>query len=157
MTTMRNRIVQYYALVFILLGLIIVFASLFVENETAKLQSKPVLGETINNQSKLSSTPIREEYNWCQSPSYHTLLELSKSIGIAIICFGVFGILVDTKNWRDYFAERLKEIVIEQRYLDSMDLEALSDLQTKVMKAFFRDQSIDKEGSFLNYFKTNLL
>jgi hypothetical protein len=84
------------------------------------------------------------------------LLSLVEAIGIALVGFGFFGIIIDTRNWRDYFGSRLREVVIEQEYLNGLDVDSLKSLQTKVLKAFFHDSTIDKEGSFLNYFHLNL-
>ena len=44
----------------------------------------------------------------------HTLLLLLQTIGIATFGLGLFGIIVESKNWRDYFGTRLREIVVEQ-------------------------------------------
>lgn len=78
------------------------------------------------------------------------------NFGIAIFIFGFFSVVIDTKNWREYFAERLKEIVIEQKYLDKMEEDTLKNLQIKIMKALSGGAAVDREGSFLNYFNDNL-
>lgn len=142
--TIEETVIRNHAWLLIFIGIISVFAALYFYRETIDL-------------SQIASS-VTQAKNIChQSRGYNTFLDLIKSLGIALIGFGLFGILVNTKNWREYFAERLKEVVLEQKFLDNMDLDALRDLQTRVMKAFFRDQSIDREGSFLNYFQTNLL
>ena len=79
-----------------------------------------------------------------------------ETIGIALASLGLFGVIIDSASWREYFGDRLREIVIEQDYLNGLDPDILKSLQTKVLKAFFRDATIDKEGSFLNYFHLNL-
>src|SRR5208282_4560517 len=79
-----------------------------------------------------------------------------ETIGIAIAAFGLFSIIIDSGNWREYFGSRLREIVIEQNYLNGLDVDTLKSIQTKVLKAFFNDDKIDREGSFLNYFHLNL-
>jgi hypothetical protein len=78
------------------------------------------------------------------------------TISVALIGYAIFSFALDTKHWREYFAERLKEVVIERDYLETLDYEALKDLQTRTLKAQFRNQAIDKEGSFLKYFESNL-
>lgn len=143
--TIKETAIKNHAWLLILTGIIAVFVSLYFHRET------------IDNLSQIPSSLTQAKTIWCQSRGYNTFLDLIQSLGIALIGFGLFGILVGTKNWREYFAERLKEVVLEQKFLETMDLDALRDLQTRVMKAFFRDQSIDREGSFLNYFQTNLL
>ncbi|MFM9785960.1 hypothetical protein, partial [Streptomyces scabiei] len=77
---------------------------------------------------------------------------LSETLGIAFIALGIINVLIETKDWRNYFERRLQDIVIEQTFLTNLDKERLSALQVGVMKAFFKDPNIDREGSFLNYF-----
>ncbi len=78
------------------------------------------------------------------------------TISVALVGFGIFSFAVDTKNWKDYFAERIKEVVIESDYLNTLDPETLKELQTRLLKAQFKNSAIDKEGSFLNYFHHHL-
>ena len=85
-----------------------------------------------------------------------SLAALAQTLGIALVGFGLFAMILDAKNWRAYFGERLREIVLEQDYLDGLDSDMLRGLQVKIMKALFRDPDIDREGSFLNYFHQSL-
>ena len=78
------------------------------------------------------------------------------TISVALIGFGIFGFALDTRNWKDYFAERIKEVVIENDYLNTLEQDTLKEIQTRLLKAQFKNQAIDKEGSFLNYFHLHL-
>jgi hypothetical protein len=95
-------------------------------------------------------------------PSHHeptflgTCIKVLDVAGVGLLAIGVLNILVETRDWRDYFSKLLREIVVEQSYLDTLDKDKLTALQTNVLKALFRDQLIDREGSFLNYFHSNL-
>jgi len=99
-------------------------------------------------------------YVQCESPKSTTpawiFSEALSTLSIAFVGFGFFGLLLDARNWKDYFSERVKEIVIENSYLDTLEDETLRDLQTNVLKALFKNPEIDKEGSFLNFFHKNL-
>ncbi|MBN9086378.1 MAG: hypothetical protein J0J01_05680 [Reyranella sp.] len=86
----------------------------------------------------------------------HAVVFLSETLGIAFIALGIINVLIETKDWRNYFERRLQDIVIEQTFLTNLDKERLSALQVGVMKAFFKDPNIDREGSFLNYFHVHL-
>jgi len=79
-----------------------------------------------------------------------------QTIGITLFAFGLFSIIVESKNWRNYFESRLKEIVVDHSYLNSLGVEKLKVLQIDVMKAFFKNPHIDKEKSFLKFFNDNL-
>lgn len=85
-----------------------------------------------------------------------TFHELILTTGIAFFGFGLFSIIMQLPDWRNYFEDRIKHIVIEQSYLDGLDIESLKALQINVLKAQFKNPNIDKEGSFLNYFHINL-
>lgn len=78
------------------------------------------------------------------------------TLSISLMGLGIFGILLDSKNWRQYFGERLKEIIIENSYLKTLDASTLQQLQTSVLKAQFNNHLIDKDGSFLEYFNRHL-
>jgi hypothetical protein len=78
------------------------------------------------------------------------------TLSVALMGLGFFGVLLDSKNWREYFGERLKEIVIDNSYLKTLDQTTLKQLQTSVLKAQFKNYQIDKDGSFLEYFHLHL-
>lgn len=85
--------------------------------------------------------------------SFHKLINL---VGIALIGLGFFNIILQIKDWRDYFEERIKTVLFEQAYLKSLDKETLRSIQTNALKAYFKNPELDREGSFLRYFYDNL-
>jgi hypothetical protein len=78
------------------------------------------------------------------------------TLSIALVGFAIFSMLLDSHNWREYFSDRLKEIVLEKEYLKTLDTGTLRQLQTSVLKALFKNPDIDKEGGFLRFFENNL-
>jgi hypothetical protein len=117
----------------IVVGVLLIFASLYFEGQV--------------------SEGVRSSHN----PSFiGTCIKALDVVGIALLAIGALNILLETRDWRNYFAELLREIVVEQSYLNTLDKDKLTTLQTNVLKALFRDQLIDREGSFLNYFHSNL-
>lgn len=78
------------------------------------------------------------------------------TLSIALVGFAIFSMLLDSHNWREYFSDRLKEIVLEKEYLRTLDSGTLRQLQTNVMKALFKNPDIDKDGSFLRFFEDKL-
>ena len=83
-------------------------------------------------------------------------IDLIKTIGTTLIVSGLFSILLDFKDWRNYFSSRLSEIVVENTYLEKLDSVSLEKLQNDVLKAQFGNNEIDKEGSFLHFFQKHL-
>ena len=86
----------------------------------------------------------------------HIGMSLLETLGVAIFGIGILNIILETNGWRNYFEDRLKHIVIDHSYLTSLDDGTLRGIQTGVFKALFGDKSIDREGSFLEYFDSNL-
>jgi|GEM_PF-2819767 len=87
-------------------------------------------------------------------PSF--FLELTNQFGTALICLGVVAIIVQFEDWKKYFQERLKDIVIEKSYLESLSDEELAALQVSTLKAKYKETDIDREGSFLHYFQRKI-
>jgi hypothetical protein len=48
---------------------------------------------------------------------------------------GLLNIMLETKDWRDYFARRMLELVVDQSYSKTLDNGTLSSLQTNLLKA----------------------
>jgi hypothetical protein len=84
------------------------------------------------------------------------VVRLIETIGVTLFGLGLLNIVLETKDWRDYFEKRLRDLIVQQSYVSILDQDALNALQTNVLKAQFKDQKIDHEGSFLNYFHSNL-
>ena len=66
---------------------------------------------------------------------WYSFLLFLQAIGIALIGFGFVGMILETKDWRDYFESRIKDIVIQQDYLQNLDSPTLKNLETSVLKA----------------------
>ena len=49
----------------------------------------------------------------------------SKSVGAAVFVIGGINAVIETGHWRRYFEERLKDIVLQQNYLNRLDTKAL--------------------------------
>ena len=84
------------------------------------------------------------------------LWSLTELVGLTLFTSGVFTIILQTNDWTNYFEDRLTELVMNQNYLNSLNEDQLQELQIKTIKAFYKNDTLDKEGSFLNYFQENL-
>jgi hypothetical protein len=85
-----------------------------------------------------------------------TLLSLMNTVGIALVGFGLFNIILNIKDWTEYFESRIKNIFLDASFLKTEDKNSLLSLQTKVFKALSDDDKIDRAGGFLEYFNDNL-
>lgn len=118
---------------FMVFGLLLIFVSLYFESPA----SPNHLVERLSN-------------------LLQTGLKTLDVLGVAIFAIGAMNVLIETKSWSNYYRERLREIVLEQSYLRTLGVDQLSRLNTEVLKARFKNPSIDSEGSFLNYLNSNI-
>jgi hypothetical protein len=89
-----------YGFAGILVGLLLVFASLYFE----------IL---------LVGPPVSAQHS--AAALGHTALKLLEVLGVAIFGIGFLNIMLETKDWRDYFEDRIKHLVVEQEYLKTLD------------------------------------
>ncbi|HEV7644566.1 MAG TPA: hypothetical protein VGO50_11530 [Pyrinomonadaceae bacterium] len=101
-----------------------------------------------------------EEYfkNLAIIPNELSILSLrfSEHVGVALIVLGLVSLIVDFDSWRKYFQERLAETIVKRDYLKTLRKEQLTNLQTDTLIALFEMEDINKEDSFLEYFRAKL-
>jgi hypothetical protein len=143
-----------YGIVSVIIGLLLIVLSLYWNQAQSYSHSR----QLVNVLSGKDLTPVvvasllsDHDLDWSEVG-----ISLVQAIGVTVFALGIINIIVETKDWRNYFESRIRDIVIEQSYLQTLDQDILTALQTNVLKALFRDQNIDREGSFLNYFHRNL-
>ncbi len=83
---------------------------------------------------------------------FHFLTRSFEAAGIASLVFGMFSLFIELPEVRDYFRERMKEIVMERAYLKGLNEEELRKHQIEAMQAHFRNDKIGEQGSFLRFF-----
>jgi hypothetical protein len=82
--------------------------------------------------------------------------EIIGHVGIGFLLLGFLSILLDMEHWTNYFETRLKSIVIDKKYLESLDKDSLINLQVEVLKAYFHNDSIAGTGGFLRYYQKSI-
>lgn len=113
-----------YGLFIILVGILIILVALYIEEV-----KKPSLESAI------------------------VTLRLLTHIGIAFISIGLIGIIVDFRDWQEYFQKQIANTIIQRHYLNSLNQPQLIDLQIDTLKAYFKLEDIDREGRFLEFFQ----
>jgi hypothetical protein len=93
---------------------------------------------------------------YCDFLKYPLLIEFLKNLGQSLLCLGTLTILVDIPDWRKYFGERLKEIVIDRTYLNTLNDVELSSIQVDIFKSIYKHSDLEKEGSFMKYMQTSI-
>ena len=91
-----------------------------------------------------------------EPPHVKVFMELFKHIGIAFLLIGGISCLLEIPHWQEYFKQRLADVVVEQKYLEKMDVKQIEDLQLRTWKRLFKGAEIDREGSFLGHFEEKL-
>jgi len=84
------------------------------------------------------------------------LTDLAYQFGTAIIGVGIVAVILQFNDWKKYFQHRLKDVVIERSYLESLSDQELSKLQVDALKVKYKSTDIDKEGSFLDYLQKRI-
>ena len=82
---------------------------------------------------------------------FHLITRSCEALGIASLIFGMFSLFIELPGLRNYFLDRMKELVIERDYLKNLSGEELEKLQLNVIRANFRDDEIGDKGSFLDF------
>lgn len=93
------------------------------------------------------------------SPDHYvasTVVELLKSVGAALIVIGGINAIIETDHWRHYFEGRLKDIVLQQNYLDGLDEAVLNKLHIRLLQAQFKDSSIGGDDGFFSFYTKNI-
>lgn len=91
-----------------------------------------------------------------QALSAVIFLKFLDHIGIAIFTIGLIGIMVEFKDWRDYFRDRLADIIRHKTYLQTLEDDELLDIQTNVLEALYKAKRLDVEGSFLKFYNSKI-
>jgi hypothetical protein len=149
---MKNTII--YGLAAIILGLLLIFGSLYWEAETKPSANRPVAASVTAVTGDHSKEATRIEHP--QSGIIPVFIKLIETVGVTLFGIGLLNIVLETRDWREYFENRVQHLIMEQSYLNGLDKEALQLLQVRALKAQYKDEKIDHEGSFLNYFHSNL-
>lgn len=87
---------------------------------------------------------------------YAIIGRFCNDLGLAFIVFGIVSIILQFEDWKAYFQDRLKDIVVQRAYLESLSPEELTALQVATLKAKYKGTDIDREGSFLQYFQSKI-
>lgn len=85
------------------------------------------------------------------SPYVKLATDLLALVGMTVFTMGALTILLETKSWKTYFENGLKDVVVKQDYLSKLSDEELRTLQMNSLKAFYRGDNLEREGSFLLY------
>ena len=83
-------------------------------------------------------------------------VDLILKICIAFITVGIIGIIIEFKDWKVYFQSRLQDIILENEYLKKLSDYQLISLQISTLKAYFKNDNIDREGSFLYFYQNKI-
>jgi len=79
-------------------------------------------------------------------------LNFISHIGLALFTLGIITVALDLPEWKLYFQQRLAESTLQSEYLRTLDNKKLIELQSETIKAYFKDDKLDREGSFMKYF-----
>jgi hypothetical protein len=103
-----------------------------------------------------------EESHWSPAPPYeayftHTMKFLDH-LSIAFVSLGAIGLILEFPHWHKYFYNLFVDTITNEAYIEkkSEDKQWLDDMQTKLMRAFFRTKDIEKPGGFYSYYRQQI-
>jgi hypothetical protein len=100
---------------------------------------------------------IDSRYEAIRPPQYASItIELLKTIGATGLALAFLNIWLETDDWRRYFEDRIKSVVIQQDYMRNLDKSTLDVILRNLMKARFVGATVDKEDGFLDHFDKNI-
>lgn len=94
---------------------------------------------------------IPSDSNWLILPQ---LLEI---FGTAFFAMSVVTFILEFRDWKSYFEKILKRILEMDSYLSTLGKERLDALLSNVLKAYFKNSTLDQKGTFFWHFKDDLL
>lgn len=83
-------------------------------------------------------------------------IHLVSHIGIGLFVIGIVAIVLDFNHWTRYFEERLTGIVVGKGYLEKLDPNQLINLQTDVLRAYYKNPDLGGAEGFLSYYQKNI-
>ena len=89
--------------------------------------------------------------------SVSLVIEALKTLGATGLAVVFLNFWIETEDWRQYFEERIKSIVIQQDYMKSLDQNTMKNVLVNLMKARFKDTSVDQKDGFLDHFDKNIM
>lgn len=88
--------------------------------------------------------------------SFEVITSLIAHIGIAFLLIGLVSIIVEMDHWVHYFQKRVADVIIENEHLESLSQDGLIQIQTSVLKAYFKNNDIAGIDGFLQYYQNHI-
>lgn len=96
--------------------------------------------------------------------SYHENENINKNlettmitIAGSLLSLGLIGVILQLKDTKDYFAEALSALVIEESYIKKLNHEQLKKLQKKILERIFENNGeLDRENSFYKFYNRKI-
>jgi hypothetical protein len=86
---------------------------------------------------------------------HRRLVEFVGHVGIAFLLLGIVAVIIEFKNWRDYFEERLQNTIKKKEFLRTLETEQLNLLLKEVFQAYYKVEDLDR-NSFHDFFSTKI-
>lgn len=83
-------------------------------------------------------------------------LKFGEHLGIAVLSIGAIGFLLELPHWQRIFHKHIVDTITEEAYLKKFGPTELDEIQTKLMKAFFKTEDVEKADSFFRYYREKI-
>jgi hypothetical protein len=99
---------------------------------------------------------LLDEHFHTHSPYVWAFFKLLDESGIALILLGLVVVVLEFRDWREYFQHQIANTIVQKEYLKTLGNEELISLQTDTLKAFFKIDDIDRTDGFLQFFHARI-
>lgn len=90
------------------------------------------------------------------SENWHLFSASLEALGIAAVVTALFNWLIETREWKEYFGERIREFILDNKYLALLSQERIKELRRSIDRLRYGQQEVDDEASYYNYLNSSL-
>jgi hypothetical protein len=144
------------ALIWIFLGLALLLTDIAVELHSSRAPAPSPPASTSNSAISNSGSSVVTSGGTVNIEFTLLARKILEAVGIASLVFGMFSLFLELPGVRRYFFERMKELKLDQGYLNNLDLGELKKLQNNAIKAYYKNADIALEGRFLGFLNDHI-
>ncbi|GEM_PF-4174622 len=85
------------------------------------------------------------------------VISIIVNISGTLISLSIIGVILQLKDTKDYFANALSELIMQESYISKLNREQLERLQKTVLEKYFENSNdFNRENSFYRFFNSHL-
>src|SRR6266404_1238654 len=135
-------------------------ASAHHESSSPRRDPSPGASPTLNNGAgETASVNVASEEAsviWWAAPPARFISKTLAEIGLALFSIGGIDLLLEVRFMSDYFQKKIAQTMTQEEYLKKLTMEELERVQADSLKAYWKLEDIDREGTLYDYCKNQV-